>query len=306
MRDVGKDMYNIVTNVITTYLYRESQDNSLIYENENYRLTIHEVWHREFPIHHSSHQWRRHTHDFWEVRLILQGESAIELEDRRSLLLKGGDFVIFPKEMQHCVMSESNNLIKFGLECVLTPKENKTGNLYSLLIACLAEPTVFHFSKNTAQLVEQILALLDDPGIDYESSLLLLSASLLMDLLNAAAAQLGWMDTRLESRVGKAVRYINETVSAHTNTRQVAETVGLSVRQLDRLFMAEKGETVNAVIERTKRQKIRGLLLDPEIPLKDIVHIMNYNDMTAFVRSFKRAEGITPRQFRKAMKVDQP
>jgi len=124
-----------------------------------------------------------------------------------------------------------------------------------------------------------------------------------MDLLNSAAAQLGWLDPYLENRVEKAVRYINEKVSAHTGAGQVAEAVGLSVRQLDRLFMAELGETVNGVITRSKRQKVRGLLLDPKLSLKEIVCIMNYNDMTAFVRAFKRAEGLTPRQFRKVMKV---
>lgn len=301
---MGKGMSNIITDVITTYLYRESMDDALVYENKDFRLSVQEVWHREFPIHHSAHQWRRHAHDFWEVRLILQGESAVELEDRRILLLKAGDFVIFPPNMQHCVMSESDNLIKFGMECLLTPKETEIGKLYTLLSACLTEPKAYHFSPKAAQLIEQLLALFDDPGIDFKTNILLLSASLLLDLLNSAASQLGWMDPHLEARVKKAVRYINETVSAHTNAGQVAETVGLSVRQLDRLFVAELGETVNAVIERTKRQKIRGLLMDPKVSLKDIVRIMNYNDMTAFVRAFRRAEGITPKQFRKAMKVD--
>jgi len=296
-------MYKIDENVISTYLYRESWEDGLIYENKDFRLSVYEVWHREFPLHHSAHQRKLDAHDFIEIRGILQGECAIELADRKTLLLKAGDFVALPQGVSHGILSESSNLIKFGFECNLTPKATETGNLYALLLERMRETKVYHLSKNAAQYMEMLLGLFDNPGIDYETSLLLLSASMIMDLLNSAAAQLGWLDPYLENRVEKAVRYINEKVSAHTGAGQVAEAVGLSVRQLDRLFMAELGETVNGVITRSKRQKVRGLLLDPKLSLKEIVCIMNYNDMTAFVRAFKRAEGLTPRQFRKVMKV---
>lgn len=295
--------YNVDENVITTYLYRESSNDGLIYENKDFHLSIHEVWHKEFPLDHSLHQQKPHAHGFIEIRGILQGESAVELENRKYLLLKAGDFVVFPQSVWHSVLSESSNLIKFGFECNLTPKATETGNLYALLLERLREQKVYHLSKNAAQYMEMLLALFENPGIDYETSLLFLSASMVMDMLNSAAVQLGWLDPYLENRVKKAARYINEKVTARTSAGQVAEVVGLSVRQLDRLFVTELGETVNAVITRSKRQKIRGLLLDSRISLEEIVQIMGYSDMTAFVRSFKRVEGITPRQFRKVMKV---
>lgn len=298
-------MQDNLKGVVTTFLYQANRGEGLPFENGDFRLLVNEVWHRKFQSRHSHHEKLPHIHNILEVRVILTGECAMQLDNRKVMLLKPGDFMIFPEGTQHCVMSESDGFAKCGLECTFIPKDTEIGRLYALLLERLKEnPKVYHFSKRAAQLMEQLLSLFDNPGLDYETNILFLSASLLMDLLNAAASQLGWLDPHLEARVEKAVRYINETISAHTSAGLVAETVGLSVRQLDRLFVAELGETVNAVIERIKRQKLRGLLMDQKVSLKDIVRIMNYNDMTAFVRAFKRAEGITPNQFRKAMKVD--
>lgn len=298
-------MQDKLKGVVTTFLYQANRGEGLPFENKDFRLLVNEVWHRKFQFQHSHHEKLPHIHNILEVRMILAGECAMQLKNRKVMLLKPGDFMIFPEGTQHCVMSESDGFVKCGLESTFIPKDTEIGRLYALLLEQLKEtPKVYHFSKRAAQLMEQLLALFENPGIDYETNILFLSASLLMDLLNAAASQIGWLDPHLEPRVEKAVHYINETISSHTNAGQVADLVGLSVRQLDRLFVTELGETVNAVIDRTKRQKIRGLLMDPNVSLEDIVHIMHYNDMTAFVRAFKRAEGITPRQFRKAMKVD--
>lgn len=288
-----------------TYMYWENRGEGLCFENRDFCLLINEVWHRKHLTKHSSHTKLPHIHNILEVRMILTGECAMELDNRKVMLLKPGDFMIFPEGTQHCVMSESDGVTKCGLECTFIPKDTETGSLYALLLERLKEtPKVYHFSKRAAQLMEQLLALFENPGLDYETNILFLAASLLMDLLNAAASQIGWLDPYLEPRVEKAMKVINDTVTAHTGAAQVAEKVGLSVRQLDRLFMAELGETVNGAIARVRRRKLRGLLLDPAVSLKEIVQILEYNDMTAFVRAFKRVEGMTPTQFRKAMKVE--
>lgn len=140
-------MQDNLKGVVTTFLYQANRGEGLPFENGDFRLLVNEVWHRKFQSRHSHHEKLPHIHNILEVRMILTGECAMQLDNRKVML-------------------------------------------------------------------------------------------------------------------------------------------------------------VNAVIERIKRQKLRGLLMDQKVSLKDIVRIMNYNDMTAFVRAFKRAEGITPNQFRKAMKVD--
>ena len=298
-------MQDNLKGVVTTFLYQANRGEGLPFENGDFRMLVNEVWHRKFHFQHSHHEKLPHIHNILEVRMILTGECAMQLDNRKVMLLKPGDFMIFPEGTQHCVMSESDGFAKCGLECTFIPKDTEIGRLYALLLERLKEnPKVYHFSKRAAQLMEQLLSLFDNPGLDYETNILFLAASLPMDLLTAAASQIDWLYLHLEPRVEKAMKVINDTVTAHTGAAQVAEKVGLSVRQLDRLFMAELGETVNGAIARVRQRKIRGLLLDPAVSLKEIVQILEYNDMTAFVRAFKRVEGMTPTQFRKAMKVE--
>ena len=52
-----------------------------------------------------------------------------------------------------------------------------------------------------------------------------------------------------------------------------------------------------------KQNRLRQLLMNPELSLADIVCMMNYSDLASLGRDFKHAEGLTPKQFRKTMKI---
>lgn len=287
------------------FLYYADAGNELICENRLFSFYLYRVWYDNTTFFSSYHQQCLHKHWACEVRFVLKGESVFVWADGRCLKITAGEFVICPAKTDHYILHEGGCYSKFGFTYIIKPKVGNEENLYGLLNEYLKRGMVYQYSPNAAILIEQILRLQENPSCDYETNVLYLVLPLFMDLMNTVAADMEKTKLVQEARVRKAVKFINERLSSDINVSQIADHVGLSKKQLNRLFAAELGETVMKFVERARRKKIRELLLDPTLSLEDIARIMHYSDKMAFARSFKRAEGITPRQFRKNMRVDQ-
>ena len=82
----------------------------------------------------------------------------------------------------------------------------------------------------------------------------------------------------------------------------LSEQFGISVNQLSRFFKQETGCTFIQYITMLRMDKARELLMNTDIPVKDIVAQIGYIDAANFVRKFKGYEGITPGQYREKMR----
>jgi len=240
---------------------------------------------------------------FLFLRHLFYTKTTIGLEDGKLHLLRDGDFILLPPGKPHTDYDESKSIIKCGMEFVLVPNSTNENNIYTILESMLHNVRVYKFSKRALQLMDQMLYLHDNPGIDDEQNLLVLGMAFLMDLFNSIFSALDETVPTREARVDKACGFIRNTVTAQTTAGEVAEYMGLSARQLSRIFERETGMTLGEYIADARQKKNRTLLMDPELTIADIAGQMHYNDASAFTRAFKRIEGVTPNQFRKAMKV---
>ena len=85
----------------------------------------------------------------------------------------------------------------------------------------------------------------------------------------------------------------------------VADEFGISANYLSRFFKAETGCTFIQYVTMIRMDKARELLVDTDMPIKEIVFQIGYIDSANFVRKFKGYEGITPGQYREKMKKQQ-
>lgn len=291
----------------SNFLYnaQEEEGNSgITVENHLFTFVLKRVWYSDLTDDPQHHQPELHTHPYSEVRFILKGKGEYGASGKRWLTVNAGAFIAFPAGTLHCIMHEAGSYSKFGFSYKIAFKDCGGENYYARVNDRLKDMRVYPYSSNAVIIIQRILWLARNPGFDYETNLSFLVLSLFVDMMNTAAAEMNRREPAQEGRVRKAVSFIEDTISSSTNSRQVAAYVNLSVKQLNRLFVTELGETVGVVINRIKRAKTQELLLDPQFSLEDIARIMRYHDKTVFVRAFKRAEGITPRQFRKNMRVD--
>lgn len=79
----------------------------------------------------------------------------------------------------------------------------------------------------------------------------------------------------------------------------VAETVGLSRRQLERDFRDAAGCTVRDFIERSRMNEASRLLRDhPKTKISTVAELVGLPEPGSFLRTFRRHFGVTPSEFR--------
>ena len=78
----------------------------------------------------------------------------------------------------------------------------------------------------------------------------------------------------------------------------LAKKMNISKSHLEHVFKEETGKTIHRFGEETRVKEAKKLLLETELPIKEIAHFVGYDDPNYFVKIFKRYEKETPSSFR--------
>lgn len=85
---------------------------------------------------------------------------------------------------------------------------------------------------------------------------------------------------------------------ADESIQEVMESLGFSYAHLARLFQKAFGQSPLAYVNTRKLERARLLLDDPRISVKEAADVVGYQDVSYFIRSFRRQFGRTPAQYR--------
>lgn len=118
-------------------------------------------------------------------------------------------------------------------------------------------------------------------------------------IMDYSAAKLRISDTDV---IVKAKRYIAEHYdNPELNLTKVAEHVGLNENYFTNRFTKETGETFLSYITTLRLQKARELLKTTTFKIYEIAEMVGYRNVEHFNRVFKKANGMSPAQYRKTM-----
>ncbi|MHB1302087.1 MAG: GlxA family transcriptional regulator [Acidiphilium sp.] len=95
-------------------------------------------------------------------------------------------------------------------------------------------------------------------------------------------------------RVLKALAHMEASVEEPASRMALARIAGVSVRQLERLFAASLGGTVNETYLRIRLQQARQLLRTTGLSATDIGLACGFRSSSHFSRSYKRRHGHAP------------
>lgn len=109
---------------------------------------------------------------------------------------------------------------------------------------------------------------------------------------------------RMDQRVLKIVRHLDR----HSWTQPVKESdlaqrVGLSVSQLNRLFMRQFGISPHGYFDRRRYQSALSALTESSQPIKEISYRLGFSSMQHFSTWFNRRHGVPPRLLRMSAKT---
>jgi AraC-like DNA-binding protein len=85
---------------------------------------------------------------------------------------------------------------------------------------------------------------------------------------------------------------------------QVARESGVSAFHFLRLFTRVIGVTPHQYLVRSRLRHAARLLAQDTRPIADIAYEVGFGDLSNFIRTFRRAAGVSPRGFRRASQND--
>ena len=101
-----------------------------------------------------------------------------------------------------------------------------------------------------------------------------------------------------------AINYITRNLSRPLGAAQIAAALKMPRIRLDRLFASRLGHSVGAETARRRLARATALLENTEMPLAEIAAECGYCHASFFIRTFKKATGLTPLAWRKRRRTE--
>lgn len=98
------------------------------------------------------------------------------------------------------------------------------------------------------------------------------------------------------------VRYMQEHLSEEISLNVLAEEFHLSAQYISQLFKNEIGVNFLAYLTNIRMEYAKKLLLSKNYAIAEIAEKSGYGDYRVFTKAFKKAEGVTPSQYRRDFK----
>ena len=111
-------------------------------------------------------------------------------------------------------------------------------------------------------------------------------------------------DARDRRRAVETALWIDEHADEPIGLEAAARRAGLSTFHFLRLFSAVLGVSPHQYLVRSRLRRAARLLVEQERPITGIAYEVGFGDLSNFVRTFRRAAGVSPRMFRRASSGD--
>jgi AraC family transcriptional regulator len=140
-----------------------------------------------------------------------------------------------------------------------------------------------------------------DVGLDEVGLLLVARCAEVLSGEGRSATKAAARDRR---RAVETALWMDANAHERIDLESAAGEAGLSPFHFLRLFRDVLGVTPHQYLVRARLRRAARLLADEERPITDIALDVGFADLSNFVRTFHRAAGVSPRDFRRAAKGD--
>jgi AraC-like DNA-binding protein len=130
-----------------------------------------------------------------------------------------------------------------------------------------------------------------------------LLAGRFLHLLAGRALQPLSVTTRDRRRAVRAALWLDAHAHEPLDLLQVARQSGVSAFHFLRLFARVTGVTPHQYLVRARLRRAARLLAQGTLPIGEIAYEVGFGDLSNFVRTFRRAAGRAPRDFRRERKI---
>ena len=109
----------------------------------------------------------------------------------------------------------------------------------------------------------------------------------------------------MDSRISRTVQFIDGNYSGRISANDLREYAKLSRSRLDALFRRHTGVSPAKYLKEIRIEKAAQLLRGDELlSIKEVMAQVGFVDKSSFTRSFKRAFGVAPSEYRQSVGAD--
>jgi transcriptional regulator GlxA family with amidase domain len=108
----------------------------------------------------------------------------------------------------------------------------------------------------------------------------------------------------LDPLVLRAIRLMEDNLEAPLQPREIADSVGLTPRRLERLFRRKLNDSPARYYLKIRLQAARNLLFYSDVPIQNVALSCGFSGAEVFSRTFRSHFGQSPREFRSNFSTD--
>lgn len=250
----------------------------------------------------------QHYHDAYEIYLQLEGKRYFFFDNICHVLERGDMLMMKPFDIHYTESREIEYYERYVLnfqDSVLKPI--LTGSEIYMLLEDRFESCVIHLSENdTAEMIDYFLrAEIYSKREGLLSDKLLASA--VLQLTDKAVSYIGKQSSlvgeRVQPQLIAALRFMNENYRELISLDDISEAAHMSKYYLCRLFRETTGATVFEYLDNLRLARVHNLLLNTSMTLEEIAGETGFAAAINLSRVFKKAYGVSPREFRKTKNI---
>ncbi|CAM2185011.1 Transcriptional regulator, AraC family [Paraburkholderia sacchari] len=98
------------------------------------------------------------------------------------------------------------------------------------------------------------------------------------------------------------IMMLNEAEDSQPTLEELAGLIGTSGRSLER-YLKKEGSGYRDLAVQVRSDRARKMLLEGDMPVSQIAYRLGFTDLANFTRAFRRENGVSPSEFRRAPKT---
>ena len=273
--------------------------------------------HKSFPLF-------MHSHSFYEMNIVLQGEGRHYIEDKNYPSQKGDIFIIPPK-LSHGYYALDDKLTIFHLiidERIFTEYYNSFKNFPERMLLLNIEPqlrsanSTFNFflrlsEKQFNEFYPKFINLINLSKIHSPETQIvfdLYTVGLICELSLLLSSKLKRTSDKKKTTslsIVNTVQYMNERYDAHITLDDLAHIALCSKTSYVKQFQQFFGDSPINYLIKLRINHAKEMLLHTKHSIAFIAQSCGFFDSSHFIYYFKKTTGCTPLNYRETMKLKQ-
>ncbi|GAL86414.1 AraC family transcriptional regulator [Sporocytophaga myxococcoides] len=247
-----------------------------------------------------------HKHDFFLILLLEKAEGSHEIDFTKHQLHNHDIFILRPGQVHTLSMKSKSRGYIMEFDPVFYQPSNK---LADQRFKKAIGKNYCKIKKNNFDKLESILSSIfiefNKKQEDYNDAIKIYLELFFIEYLRQSANEKRASKTEnlyIQDKFEELMSLLEENICSKKNASQYAELLNLSLYQLNFITKSSVGKSVSILINEQIILEAKRYLLATTNQIKEIADHIGYEDVSYFIRFFKKQTGYTPDAFRQNFK----